>query len=201
MEITTIDTNVQINLNSDVFEYTYNEGLVHQTIVAYMNRGRSGNSAQKTRAEVRGGGKKPWNQKGTGRARAGTIRSPIWRSGGVTFASKKRDYSQKLNKKMYKRALRSIISELCRTGNLVVVSDFQCENHKTKDFINKMNQLNIKNALIIMNEVGESEYLGSRNLIDYDICDVTTIDPVSLLRFEKVVVTEAAIKKIEEQLQ
>lgn len=201
MEITTIDTNAQLQLNKDVFAYAYNEGLVHQAVVTYMNNARSGNSAQKTRAEVRGGGRKPWNQKGTGRARAGTIRSPIWRSGGVTFASKKRDYSQKLNKKMYKRALRSIISELCRTGNLVVVSDFQCESHKTKDFINKMNQLKIANALIIMNEVGESEYLGSRNLIDYDICDVTTIDPVSLLRFEKVVVTEAAIKKIEEQLQ
>lgn len=201
MEITTIDTKAQLNLNKEVFDYAYNEGLVHQAIVTYMNNARSGNSAQKTRSEVRGGGRKPWNQKGTGRARAGTIRSPLWRSGGVTFASKKRDYSQKLNKKMYKRALRSIISELCRTGNLVVVGDFQCESHKTKDFINKMNQLNIKNALIIMNEVGESEYLGSRNLIDYDICDVTTIDPVSLLRFEKVVVTEAAIKKIEEQLQ
>jgi large subunit ribosomal protein L4 len=201
MEITTIDTKAQLQLNKDVFAYAYNEGLVHQAVVTYMNNARSGNSAQKTRSEVRGGGRKPWNQKGTGRARAGTIRSPLWRSGGVTFASKKRDYSQKLNKKMYKRALRSIISELCRTGNLVVVSDFQCESHKTKDFINKMNQLEIRNALIIMNEVGESEYLGSRNLIDYDICDVTTIDPVSLLRFEKVVVTEAAIKKIEEQLQ
>lgn len=201
MEIITKDTNTQIQLNSDVFDYVYNEGLVHQAIVTYMNNARSGNSAQKTRAEVRGGGRKPWNQKGTGRARAGTIRSPIWRSGGVTFASKKRDYSQKLNKKMYKRALRSIISELCRTESLVVVSDFQCTSHKTKDFITKMNALDIKNALIIMSEVGESEYLGSRNLIDYDICDVTTIDPVSLLRFEKVVVTEAAIKKIEEQLQ
>ena len=201
MEITTIDTKAQIQLNNDVFAYNYNEGLIHQAVVTYMNNARSGNSAQKTRAEVRGGGRKPWNQKGTGRARAGTIRSPIWRSGGVTFASKKRDYSQKFNKKMYKRALRSIISELCRTGNLVVVSNFHCDSHKTKDFLNKMNQMELKNALIIMNEVGESEYLGSRNLIDYDICDVTTIDPVSLLRFEKVVVTEAAIKKIEEQLQ
>lgn len=201
MEITTVDTKNQLHLSEDVFAYNYNEGLIHQAVVAYMNKARSGNSAQKTRSEVRGGGKKPWNQKGTGRARAGTIRSPLWRSGGVTFASKKRDYSQKLNKKMYKRALRSIISELCRTGNLLVVSDFQCESHKTKDFAQKMNQLNINNALIIMSEVGENEYLGSRNLIDYDICDVTTIDPVSLLRFEKVVVTEAAIKKIEEQLQ
>ncbi|TAL59451.1 MAG: 50S ribosomal protein L4, partial [Legionella sp.] len=179
----------------------YNEGLVHQAVVTYMNNARSGNSAQKTRAEVRGGGRKPWNQKGTGRARAGTIRSPIWRTGGVTFASKKRDYSQKLNKKMYKRALRSIISELCRTESLIVLSDFQCTSHKTKDFISKMKELDVKNALIIMSEVGESEYLGSRNLIDYDICDVTTIDPVSLLRYENVIVTEAAIKKIEEQLQ
>lgn len=201
MEITIKDTKTQLVLNDDVFAYNYNEGLVHQAVVTYMNNARSGNSAQKTRAEVRGGGRKPWNQKGTGRARAGTIRSPIWRSGGVTFASKKRDYSQKLNKKMYKRALRSIISELCRTESLIVVSDFQCSSPKTKDFISKMNKLDVKNALIIMNEVGESEYLGSRNLIDYDICDVTTIDPVSLLRFEKVVVTEAAIKKIEEQLQ
>jgi len=201
MEITIRDTKAQLQLNNAVFDYTYNEGLVHQAVVTYMNNARSGNSAQKTRAEVRGGGRKPWNQKGTGRARAGTIRSPIWRSGGVTFASKKRDYSQKLNKKMYKRALRSIISELCRTESLVVLSNFECTSHKTKDFISKMKELDIKNALIIMSEVGESEYLGSRNLIDFDICDVTTIDPVSLLRFEKVIVTEAAIKKIEEQLQ
>jgi large subunit ribosomal protein L4 len=201
MEITTIDKKSKLTLNPEVFGYAYNEGLIHQAVVTFMNNARSGNSAQKTRSEVRGGGKKPWNQKGTGRARAGTIRSPLWRSGGVTFASKKRDYSQKINKKMYKRALRSIISELCRTGNLIVVNDFQCESKKTKDFIVKMNQLEVNNALIIMSEVGENEYFGSRNLIDFDICDVATIDPVSLLRFEKVVVTEAAIKKIEEQLQ
>jgi large subunit ribosomal protein L4 len=201
MEITTIDKKTTLTLNQEVFAYAYNEGLIHQAVVTFMNNARSGNSAQKTRSEVRGGGRKPWNQKGTGRARAGTIRSPLWRSGGVTFASKKRDYSQKLNKKMYKRALRSIISELCRTENLIVFSYFHCETRKTKDFITKMNQLDIKNALIIMSEVGENEYFGSRNLIDFDICDVATIDPVSLLRFEKVVVTEAAIKKIEEQLQ
>src|SRR5471030_2226191 len=137
MELITRDTSSQINVSKDIFDYDYNEGLVHQAIVTFMNNARSGNSAQKTRAEVRGGGRKPWNQKGTGRARAGTIRSPIWRSGGVTFASKKRDYSQKINKKMYKRAMRSIISELHRTGNLIVVSDFQCSSLKTKDFIKK----------------------------------------------------------------
>ncbi|KTD75443.1 50S ribosomal protein L4 [Legionella waltersii] len=201
MEASMIDKKSKLQLSDEVFGYTYNEGLIHQAVVTFMNNARSGNSAQKTRAEVRGGGKKPWNQKGTGRARAGTIRSPIWRTGGVTFASKKRDYSQKINKKMYKRALRSIISELLRSGNLLIVSKFQCDTHKTKDFISKMNQLEIKNALIIMSEVGENEYLSSRNLIDFDICDVTTIDPVTLLRFEKVVVTEEAIKKIEEQLQ
>jgi len=201
MELKTIDTHSQVNLNKDIFDYNYNEGLVHQAVVTYMNKARSGNSAQKTRAEVRGGGRKPWNQKGTGRARAGTIRSPIWRSGGVTFASKKRDYSQKINKKMYKRAMRSIISELIRTGNLIVVSDFQCASLKTKDFISKMNELNINNALIVMNEVGEYEYLASRNLIEYDVCDVTALDPVSLLRYKQVLITEEAIKTLEEQLQ
>ncbi|MFA5960911.1 MAG: 50S ribosomal protein L4 [Tatlockia sp.] len=201
MELKTKDTNSLINVSEAVFGYNYNEGLIHQTVVAFMNKARSGNSAQKTRSEVRGGGKKPWNQKGTGRARAGTIRSPIWRSGGVTFASKKRDYSQKLNKKMYKRALRSIISELHRTGNLIVVSDFQCDSHRTKDFIVKMNALELPNALLVLNEVGENEYLACRNLIQYDVSDVTCLDPVSLLRFDKVLITEQAIKSLEEQLQ
>lgn len=201
MELVTKDTNSQLTVNDEIFAYTYNEGLIHQAVVTYMNNARSGNSAQKTRAEVRGGGKKPWAQKGTGRARAGTIRSPIWRSGGVTFASKKRDYSQKLNKKMYKRAMRSIISELIRNGNLLVLSDFQCQSHKTKDFLAKMKELNVQNALIVMYELGENEYLGSRNLADYAICDVTSLDPFSLLKYENVIVTEQAIKSIEEQLQ
>ena len=201
MDFVTKDTNANINVSDAVFAYAYNEGLVHQAVVTFMNNARSGNSAQKTRSEVRGGGKKPWNQKGTGRARAGTIRSPLWRSGGVTFASKKRDYSQKINKKMYKRALRSIISELHRTGNLIVVSDFQCPTIKTKDFIKKMNELEINNALIVMSEVGEFEYMASRNLIAYDVCDVNALDPVNLLRYKQVLITEDAIKKLEEQLQ
>jgi large subunit ribosomal protein L4 len=201
MELIAKDTNNQLQVNDAVFDYQYNEGLIHQAVVTFMNNARSGNSAQKTRAEVSGGGKKPWNQKGSGRARAGSIRSPIWRSGGVTFASKKRDYSQKLNKKMYKRAIRSIISELNRLGHLVVVSNFECPTPKTKDFIQKMNDLSLSNALIIMSEVGENEYLSSRNLYNYDICDVTTVNPVSLLRYEKVLITEDAVKLIEEQLQ
>lgn len=201
MQTTTKDTQSKIDLNPDIFDCSFNEGLVHQAVVTFMNNARSGNSAQKTRAEVRGGGKKPWNQKGTGRARAGTIRSPLWRSGGVVFAAKKRDYSQKLNKKMYKGALRCIISELYRTGNLVIVSDFQCATIKTKDFMKKMSELELNNALVVMNEIGEAEYLSSRNLYDFDVCDLESINPVSLLRYEKVLMTEEVIRKIEEQLQ
>lgn len=201
MDLMTNDTNTTLSVNDAVFGCTYNEGLVHQAVVTYMNNARSGNSAQKTRSEVRGGGKKPWNQKGTGRARAGTIRSPLWRSGGVTFASKKRDYSQKFNKKMYKGAMRSIIAELYRTGHLIVVSDFQCNTLKTKDFQAKMQALNLENALIVLQEVGEFEYLASRNLIDYELCDVASIDPVSLLRYKRVLITADAIRTLEEQLQ
>jgi len=201
MELLVKDTQSKLEVCENIFGYNYNEGLVHQAVVTFANRARSGNSAQKTRSEVRGGGKKPWGQKGTGRARAGTIRSPIWRSGGVTFASKKRDYDSKLNRKMYKRAIRSIFSELNRQGRLTIVSQFHCDTPKTKDFITLMNGLDLPNALIIMSEVGENEYLASRNLIQYDVCDVEMVDPVSLLRFEHVLITEDAIKKIEEQLQ
>lgn len=201
MELMTNDTKTAIAVSESVFGCDYNEGLVHQTIVTYMNNARSGNSAQKTRSEVRGGGKKPWNQKGSGRARAGTIRSPLWRSGGVTFASKKRDYTQKLNKKMYKKAMCSIIAELYRTGHLTVVSDFQCPTVKTKDFLAKMKALNLNNALLVMQEVNEFDYLASRNLIDFAVCDVASLDPVSLLKFEHVLMTADAIKTLEEQLQ
>ncbi|STX27749.1 50S ribosomal protein L4 [Legionella beliardensis] len=201
MELKTKDTNTSLKVNEQIFGYDYNEGLIHQAVVAFMNNARSGNSAQKTRSEVRGGGKKPWNQKGTGRARAGTIRSPLWRGGGITFASKKRDYSQKINKKMYKRALRSIISELYRNDNLIVVSEFQCNSHKTKDFIAKVKEFELTNALIVMDEISEQEYLGSRNLVEFDVCDVMSVDPVNLLQFEKVVITSSAIKRLEELLQ
>lgn len=201
MEIITKDTGAKISVNESIFNYAYNEGLVHQSVVTFLNNARSGNSAQKTRAEVRGGGKKPWKQKGTGRARAGSIRSPLWRSGGVTFASKPRDYSQKLNKKMYKRAMRSIISELLRNDALVVVSDFQCESLKTKDFLKTMSGLELTNALIVMPEIGENEYLACRNLVNYDVCDVRSIDPYHLLRYKKVVMTTEVITQLEEQLQ
>ena len=189
-----------MELPDEIFNVEPHEHAMHLAVKVYLANQRQGTHKTKTRSEVSGGGRKPWKQKGTGRARAGSIRSPIWRSGGVTFASKKRDYSQKINKKMYKRALRSIISELHRADNLIVVSDFQCSSLKTKDFISKMNEMQIKNALIVMSEVGEYEYLASRNLVDYDICDVSALDPVSLLRYEKVLITEDAIKKLEEQL-
>lgn len=201
MKVEAKDSKQNIELNPEVFDYEYNEALIHQLVVRFMNNARSGNSAQKTRAEVRGGGRKPWKQKGTGQARAGTIRSPIWRSGGVTFASKKRDYSQKLNKKMYKRAMRSIVSELVRTERLVFLNEFTCESHKTKDFLSKMNQYNINNALVVLHEMNENEYLGSRNLINFDVCDVTSLDPLSLLRFETVVMTGEAAKSLGALLQ
>lgn len=189
------------SLNPAIFDCSYNESLIHQAVVTTMNHMRSGNSAQKTRAEVRGGGRKPWNQKGTGRARAGTIRSPLWRSGGVTFASKKRDYSQKLNKKMYRGAIRSILSELHRTGRLIVVTEFQCSEPKTKEFLVKMAELKLSNALIVMHELGENEYLASRNVHQYWVCEVEELDPVLLLKFENVLITEEAIKMLEERLQ
>ena len=201
MELKTQDTETAVTLNDAVFACDYNKGLIHQAVVAYMNKARSGNSAQKTRSEVRGGGRKPWAQKGTGRARAGTIRSPIWRSGGVTFAAKKRDYSQKINRKMYQGAMRSIVSELHREGHLIVVSDFQCSTPKTKEFLAKMQALELTNALVLVRDLGEFEYLASRNLHTYDVRDVVSIDPVSLLRFEKVLITEEALKTLEEQLQ
>jgi large subunit ribosomal protein L4 len=201
MEIITQDSGSKLVVNHDVFNYEFNEGLVHQAVVAFMNYARSGDSAQKTRAEVRGGGRKPWKQKGTGRARAGTIRSPIWRGGGVTFASKKRDYSQKLNKKMYSRALRCIFSELNRRGDLIVLSQFEMSSHKTKDFQMKMKSIGVENALLILNEMTEEAYLGSRNLYNFYVTDTYVIDPVILLSFKKVIITEDALKQVEEQLQ
>ena len=200
MELLSKDTQQPIAVNDSMFDYPFNEGLIHQVMVTYCNHYRSGNSAQKTRAEVRGGGKKPWKQKGTGRARAGSIRSPIWRSGGVTFASKKREYANKINKKMYKRAIWSILSELNRTGNLIILQDFDIDSHKTKAFIQKMRLYDVENALVIKHEITENDYLSSRNLIDFEICDALMVNPAILLKFEKVLITEQGIKDLEEIL-
>lgn len=203
MEIETIDAKNKLELNQNVFGVAYNQGLVHQAVVAYRNKARSGNSAQKTRSEVSGGGKKPWKQKGTGRARAGTIRSPIWRSGGVTFAAKKRDYSQKINRKMYKSAIKSILSELLRTDSVRFINGFSSETHKSKDFLSKMNEFKVESALVVVNGATANDYLASRNLVDFDVFDVSNsvVDPISLLRYQNLVITADAAKRIEEHLQ
>jgi large subunit ribosomal protein L4 len=165
-----------------------------------MAGARQGTKAQKTRSEVSGGGKKPWRQKGTGRARAGTIRSPIWRSGGVTFAAKPRDHEQKLNKKMYRAALRCILSELNRQDRLVVVESFDVDAPKTKSLVQKLAQYDLSEALIVTETINENLFLASRNLHKVDVRDVQGVDPVSLIRFDKVVVTVDALKKFEEIL-
>ncbi|GMG88645.1 50S ribosomal protein L4 [Biformimicrobium ophioploci] len=182
------------------FGREFNQDLVHQAVVAYMAGGRQGTKAQKNRSAVSGGGKKPWRQKGTGRARAGTIRSPLWRSGGVTFAAEPRDHSVKLNRKMYRAALRCILSELARQERLVVVESFDVDAPKTKQLVAKMAQYDLSEALIVTEDVSENLYLASRNLHKVDVRDVAAVDPVSLIRFDKVVVTVAALKKFEEVL-
>lgn len=193
-------TNGTLNVSEVAFGREFNQDLVHQAVVAYMAGARQGTKAQLTRAEVSGGGKKPWRQKGTGRARAGTIRSPIWRSGGVAFAAKPRNHDQKLNKKMYRAALQCILSELNRQDRLVVVESFDVEAPKTKSLVSKLAQYDLSEALIVTEEMSENLYLASRNLHKVDVRDVQGVDPVSLIRFEKVVVTVPALKKFEEIL-
>lgn len=186
---------------SDVtFGKEFNESLVHQVVVAYMAAGRQGTRAQKTRSEVSGGGKKPWRQKGTGRARAGTIRSPIWRSGGVTFAAKPQNFAQKVNKKMYRAAMRSILSELVRQDRLLAVEGFTVEAPKTKLLVNKLNELQLNKVLIVTESLDANLYLAARNLPNVDVVDANAIDPVSLIGFEKVLVTVPALRQIEEKL-
>ena len=187
-------------VSEDIFGRDYNESLVHQITTAYMAAGRSGTKAQKNRSAVSGGGKKPWKQKGTGRARAGTSRGPIWRSGGVTFAAKPRDYSQKVNKKMYKGAISVILSELLRKDRLKVVSDLEIKEPKTKNITSLMKSLDLKDALLMTDELDENLYLSSRNLYHVGVCDTQSIDPVSLIGYENVVLTKAALKKVEAML-
>ncbi|HAZ98757.1 MAG TPA: 50S ribosomal protein L4, partial [Halomonas sp.] len=178
----------------------FNEALVHQVVTAYLAGGRQGTRAQKNRSDVRGGGKKPWRQKGTGRARAGTIRSPLWRSGGVTFAARPQDYTQKVNRKMYRAAMRSILSELVRQERLVAVEEFSVEAPKTKQVAAKLKELNLEKVLIVTEEVDETLYLAARNLPHVDVVDVAAADPVSLVAFDKVLVTVSALRKFEEKL-
>ena len=182
------------------FAREYNEALVHQVVTAYLSGARQGTRAQKTRSEVAGGGKKPWRQKGTGRARAGTIRSPIWRSGGVTFAAKPQDHSQKVNRKMYRAAMRSILSELARTDRLMIVEALDVEQPKTKLLAETLKGYGVDNVLIVADNVDKNLYLASRNLHKVDVRDVEGADPVSLIAYDKVMITVDAVKKFEEAL-
>lgn len=190
----------KVEVSDVTFAKEFNEDLVHQVVTAYLAGGRQGTRAQKNRAAVSGGGKKPWRQKGTGRARAGTSSSPIWRSGGVTFAAKPQDHSQKVNKKMYRAALRSILSELARQDRLVVVEAMELKEPKTKLLLKELAGFGVEGALIVTEDVTENLYLAARNLHKVDVRDVSAIDPASLIAFEKVIVTVPALKKFEEML-
>jgi large subunit ribosomal protein L4 len=189
-----------IDLADAVFGQEFNEDLVHQVVTAYMAGGRAGTKAQKTRSQVRGGGKKPFRQKGTGRARAGTIRSPLWRTGGITFAATPRDYSKKVNRKMFRGAYRSILSELVRQERLVVVDSIAVESPRTRDMAATLKAMELDNVLIIVPELNENLYLSTRNLPNVDCIDVVAVDPVSLVRFDKVLITADAVKQLEERL-
>jgi large subunit ribosomal protein L4 len=189
-----------VDVAEAAFAADFNEPLVHQVVTAYLAGSRAGTKAQKNRAAVRGGGAKPWRQKGTGRARAGTIRSPIWVGGGRTFAAKPRDHSQKVNKKMYRAALRSVLSELIRQERLVIVESLEIEAPKTKLLATKLKKLNLDNVLVLNEAFDEKLFLAARNLPNVGICDAASIDPVVLIRFEKVLITLPALKLIEERL-
>ena len=190
-----------VSLSDEIFAREYNEPLIHQVITAYLAGARRGSKAQKNRSDVRGGGEKPWRQKGLGRARAGTNTSPIWRSGGATFAARPRDFSQKVNRKMYRAAMASILSELVRQDRLVVVDACDLAEPKTKSLVKTLTDLNVSNALLIADEISENVYLASRNLHKVGVIDVATIDPALLLSYEHIVVTQSAMAKIEEQLK
>jgi large subunit ribosomal protein L4 len=189
-----------VDVAEAAFGVAYNQPLIHQVVTAYLAGARAGTKAQKNRAAVRGGGAKPWNQKGTGRARAGTIRSPIWVGGGRTFAAQPRDHEQKVNKKMYRAALRSMLSELVRQDRLVVVESLELEAPKTKLLATRLKALELTNVLILNEAFDEKLFLAARNLSHVGICDAGSIDPVVLIRFEKVLVTLPALKLLEERL-
>lgn len=190
-----------LSLAETVFEKEFNESLVHQAVVTYMAGGRSGTKAQKNRSDVRGGGIKPWRQKGTGRARAGTIRSPLWRSGGVTFASAPRDHSKKINKKMYRNAMRSIFSELVRSERLIVVDDFGVDEPKTKALIAKLHDMvGTTNVLLVTVEHDVNIELSARNVAHCEVLTSSALNPVSLIAHDKVIATKEVVEKVQEWL-
>ena len=190
-------TTAKLSVSDSIFSAPYNEPLIYQVVTAYMAGARAGTKAQKTRSEVRGGGKKPWRQKGLGRARAGTIRSPIWRGGGVTFAAKPRDHSRKVNKKMYRGAMRSILSELLRQERLLLVDDFKQDEPRTKSFLDKLKALDLREVLIVTDEISENLYLASRNVPCVEVIDTLEINPYNLVGYEKVLMTKNAVQKVE----
>lgn len=189
-----------VELSEVAFGREFNEALVHQVVTAYLAGGRAGTRAQKTRAEVSGGGKKPWKQKGTGRARAGSSRSPIWRGGGKGHAALPQNWDQKVNRKMYRGAMQCILSELVRQDRLVLVEEISVAAPKTKELLGKLNALGLSNALIVTDAVDENLYLAARNLPFVDVVDTAAIDPVSLIGFDKVVMSVPAAKKLEVEL-
>ena len=190
----------KFEVSDTVFAREFNEGLVHQVVISYLAGARQGTRKQKTRSDVRGGGIKPWRQKGTGRARAGTIRSPIWRSGGVTFAARPQDHSKKVNKKMYRAALQCILSELVRQERLIVVKSFAVESPKTKEMVAKLADYDAKDVLIVTEEDNVNLFLSARNLYRVDVVDVMDVNPVNLVGHEKVIMTEGSLNKLQEQL-
>jgi large subunit ribosomal protein L4 len=197
MEIQVHNSSAKVSVDDAVFGAEYNEPLIHQVVTAYMNGGRAGTKKQKSKAEVSGGGKKPWKQKGTGQARAGSIRSPLWRGGGKTFAAVPRDFSQKVNRKMYRGAIRSIVSELTRGGHLLVTETLAVDAIKTSGLIEKLKAYGTNDVLLVTDAVDQSLYLSARNLHKVGVTDVNGLDPVSLLRHQKVVITTDAVKKLE----
>jgi len=201
MKLKAVSGDAELQVSDDTFGAKYNQALVHQVVTAYRAAGRAGTKAQKTRAEVRGGGKKPWAQKGTGQARAGSSRSPIWRGGGVTFAAKPRDFAQKVNRKMYRVAIRSMLSELARQERLVFTSELALEAPKTKLLANQLKSWSLTKVLIVIEAEDEKLLLASRNLPYVEVIDVSQLNPLSLVSYDKVLVTAGAVKMIEERLQ
>ncbi|MEM7358633.1 MAG: 50S ribosomal protein L4 [Pseudomonadota bacterium] len=189
-----------LKVSDDVFGAEYNESLIHQAVVAYQAGARQGTRGHKNRSAVSGGGAKPWRQKGTGRARAGTSRSPIWRGGGKTFPATTQDHSQKMNRKAYRSAMRSILSELVRQERLIVAEEFSVNEPKTKQLVAKMNEMQLEDVLVVTHEIDENLALASRNLYHVGIVAAQEINPLSLIGFDKVVMTSEAIKQIEEKL-
>ena len=189
-----------VKVSDETFGQEFKESLIHQVVTACLAGARAGTAQQKTRAQVRGGGIKPWRQKGTGRARSGTIRSPIWVGGGITFASRPRDYTQKINRKMYRAAMRSILSELVRQERLVAIDTFGVDAPKTKQLAGKLAELGLTHVLIVTAAADDNLYLAARNLPRVAVCDADSADPVSLVGFDKVLMTKGALEKIEERL-